>query len=305
LVTCALVASAACSSEQPSATSAPPAVQGSHEPSGALDEGGRILFLRDAENFLARVDGSEEQPFLPGEQIEVRSVSPDGSRLAFVAVNDDGRIVGGTVGVEGGDLRLFTSPDPSLNLACGWWGPNDRIACEGWDDEDPSRSGIYTVRASDGGGLRRLTRNRDYPCAYSPDGTHLAFIRVTRGIGTNQEGGRLMLIDADGGDARVLIERVGESGMACDWSPDGTTILAGRSDGSIVMVTPAGIERRFVAAGVGGYSEGFRWSPDGSHFLFSMNLDGQFDVYTVAADGSDLTRITDSEGYESGLAWLP
>jgi hypothetical protein len=37
-----------------------------------------------------------------------------------------------------------------------------------------------------------------------------------------------------------------------------------------------------------------------------MTLEGeQFDVYTAAADGSDLTRITDSELLEEAWTWLP
>ena len=40
----------------------------------------------------------------------------------------------------------------------------DTKACEGWDDSNPARNGIYTVRASDGGGLTRVTT--------SPGGGH-------------------------------------------------------------------------------------------------------------------------------------
>ena len=40
--------------------------------------------------------------------------------------------------------------------------------------------------------------------------------------------------------------------------------------------------------------------------LFSMTLEAeQFDVYTAAADGSDLARITDSELLEEAWTWLP
>ncbi len=298
MILCGLLLLAGCGSGQST-------IQPEAEPSPMVSDEGRILFLRDVEQFVARADGSDEEPFLPGKEIAVRSVSPDGGRLAFVTANDQGLIVGGTVAIDGTDLRLFESPDSALNLACAWWDSDDRIACEGWDDSDPARAGIYTIRASDGGGLRRLTRRREYPCAYSPDGDLLAFIRVADDIGKEAESGNLMVMDADGGRPRVLLEGVGESGMACDWSPDGKAIIAGRSDGSIALVSPDGETTPFVGEGIAGYSEGFRWSPDGSRILFSMNLDGQFDVYTVAADGSDLTRVTDSESYESGLAWLP
>ena len=95
-------------------------------------------------------DGSDERAFVPEEEFETRNLSPDGSRLAIVAPGDRGPLVGGSVGVDGSDYRLFAGQDPSLNLACGVWAPERRMACEGWDDTDPSRAGIYTVRATDG-----------------------------------------------------------------------------------------------------------------------------------------------------------
>jgi Tol biopolymer transport system component len=266
----------------------------------------RILFIRDERAFTTAIDGSGEQVFADDQRLDVvTTLSPDRTRLAFVTVNDQGTVVGGTVNVDGSNYRLFEPADPSLNLACGWWGPDDRIACEGWDDADPSRAGIYTVRASDGRGLRRLTSGREYPCSYSPDGTRLAFIRVTQDLGTRTERGKLMVMNADGGEPRVLLEGVGESGLACDWSPDGKTIVAGTSEGSIVLVSPRGTRTPLHGEGIDGYSEGFVWSVDGARVMFSMNLDGQFDVYTVGADGTGLARITDSAEDEFGLAWLP
>ena len=46
--------------------------------------------------------------------------------------------------------------------------------------DDPSRNGIYTVRASDGGDMTQITSNPvggDIPGEYSPDGTRLVFKR--------------------------------------------------------------------------------------------------------------------------------
>ena len=91
--------------------------------------------------------------------------------------NEQELFVGGTVGIDGTGSALREprrSPEPRV------WGLGAEapMACEGWDDSDPSRAGIYTVRASDGPDLQRLTRERDIPCDYSPDGTELAFIRT-------------------------------------------------------------------------------------------------------------------------------
>ncbi len=268
---------------------------------------GRILYSRIRDSgvtdfFEANPDGSSETPFAVGEAIEPRNLSPDGSRLAVVAEIGEGAFVAGTIGIDGSGLRLFSKHDPTLNLACGVWASPRRLACEGWDDSDPSRNGIYTVRASDGGAVKQLTRARDVPCEYSPDGTQLAFVRT----GTDPQLGALMVMDAEGGDARPLFDDVELTGIACDWSPDGTRILTGGADGRLVMVALDGASSPFVGEGIGGFAAGGTWSPDGSHILFSMTFEGaQWDVYVAAADGSNLTRITDSPLIEEGGIWLP
>ena len=267
---------------------------------------GRILFSRmtpsnEFLHFSVSTDGSGETPFVPGVEFEARHLSPDGSLLAISAPNEQGLLVGGTVGVDGSDYRLFATTDPDLNLVCGVWAPTGRLACEGWDESDPSRSGIYTVRASDGTAPRRLTRHRDIPCEYSPDGTQLAFVRTVSDDGR----GTLMVMDAAGGKARPLLDDVVLTGIPCDWSPDGNSILAS-SSGALHFVTLDGETSRLVGDGISGFAMGGLWSPDGSHVLFSMSLeDQQFDVYTAAADGSALTPIADSELLEESAYWLP
>jgi hypothetical protein len=266
----------------------------------------RILFSRimksdEIRYFVVGVDGTGETPFAPGKEFEGRQLSPDGSQLAIVGPNEDGLLVGGTVGVDGNGYRLFAAPDPALNLACGVWAPDDRMACEGWDDTDPSRTGIYSVRASDGSDPRRLTRHRDVPCDYSPDGMQLAFMRTGRDAAV----GTLMLMDAGGGKARALLDDIELTGLPCDWSPDGRSILVTR-DGALVVVAPDGGWSPIEGEGLDGFSLGAVWSPDGSHVLFAMTLESDdFDVYSVAADGTDLTRIADSELLEEPANWLP
>jgi WD40-like Beta Propeller Repeat len=267
---------------------------------------GRVLFSRmtpsgEFLHFSVSPDGSAESPFVPGVEFEARHLSPDGSLLAISAPNEQGLLVGGTVGVDGTGYRLFATTDPSLNLVCGVWASRGRLACEGWDDSDPSRAGIYTVRASDRTDPQRLTRRRDIPCEYSPDGTQLAFVRTVADDGR----GTLMVMDAAGGKARELLNDVVLTGIPCDWSPDGSSILAS-SAGALHFVTLDGETSRLAGDGISGFAMGGLWSPDGSHVLFSMALeDQQFDVYTAAADGSGLTAIADSEVLEESAYWLP
>ena len=69
-----------------------------------------------------------------------------------------------------------------LNLGCGAFSPDGtRIVLGGSTGSDttalyhPEVNGIYTVRASDGGDLVRLTHRAGTHPNYSPDGTQVVF----------------------------------------------------------------------------------------------------------------------------------
>ena len=47
------------------------------------------------------------------------------------------------------------------------------------------------------------------------------------------------------------------------------------------------------------------WSPDGSRLAFVRTVDGNTDLYTVAADGSDLVRVTSDPAVDTDPAWGP
>jgi TolB protein len=218
--------------------------------------------------------------------------SPDGSTIAVAGPNGD-QIVGGLIAADGTGFHLFAPPDRTLNAACVLWSPDGiRLACEVWDDDHPGRHGVYTVRAADGGDLQRVTRGRDIPCAWSPDGSQLVFMRS----GSDEDRFFLMIARSDGGWER----RLGfvEVGGACDWSPDGRTILT-ELDGSLLLVDLDGkvnpIHIQAPAGATYTWSSRPAFSPDGSSIVFSFDAgDGQADIYTIRTNGSDLTRITDT-----------
>jgi len=47
------------------------------------------------------------------------------------------------------------------------------------------------------------------------------------------------------------------------------------------------------------------WSPDGKKIAFSANPDGNYDIFTMNADGSDIQQITTSSRKEITPAWFP
>jgi Tol biopolymer transport system component len=86
------------------------------------------------------------------------------------------------IDVDTGSFRELAPPDPTLEVHCDQWSPDGkRLACESFGVTDPSRNGIYTIRASDGRGLTRITSaagGDDIPGDYSPNGKRLVFVRT-------------------------------------------------------------------------------------------------------------------------------
>jgi TolB protein len=47
------------------------------------------------------------------------------------------------------------------------------------------------------------------------------------------------------------------------------------------------------------------WSPDGTRILFQSDREGNSEIYTIKADGSDLRRLTDNPANDENPTWSP
>ena len=211
--------------------------------------------------------------------------------------------------------------DPSLNLACTAWSPDgSRLACEGFSEEPGKEDlgGIYTVRASDGGDLVRVTNFQVIPADYSPDGGQIVFSQETGGR-FDHDKGTLFVVNADGKGLRAITPHhfVGNSSDA-SWSPDGQWIafehekLSPRfaAGTKIYLVHPDGTGLHKFDIEDSGFRDvgGPTWSPDGAFLAFQGWPIGanEPDIYVVRVDGSGLHQITDTPGVgERGLDWGP
>jgi TolB protein len=100
------------------------------------------------------------------------------------------------------------------------------------------------------------------------------------------------------------------------WSPDGTRIAFGAADmdgnWEIYTIQSDGSEltrltNHPAADGFPGHviEGGVNWSPVGNRIVFSSDREGQEDIYTINADGSDLTRLTIDPASDTGPSWSP
>jgi Tol biopolymer transport system component len=252
-------------------------------------------------------DGTDKQ-LISSDEAEAGQWSPDGSMFALFSTAGESLFNPDTgIGLNYGlpDTRY-----PGLLLFCGAWSPNgERLACEGFGLTDPSRTGVYTLRASDGGDLQQVTSEPtgdDAPGDYSPNGkllliTKLSFDPFNYGLYTVRvDGTGLRRILPDGMDFRF------GSGS---WSPQGNEIVFssrfpnGDYHSSIWVVHSdgTGLRQLPVAGPCGGLIAdpttigcfNPNWSPDGKKIVFGRNADDdQRDLYTVNADGSGLFQVT-------------
>jgi Tol biopolymer transport system component len=290
-------------------TAADPSPRSSQQPL----PGGRLVYGQWIEDvgsiFTSNPDGTDITPLLPSGMGEQPRWSPDGRHISIVAENGDGLVFVGLVDPDGSHYVQFDSPDPRLDLGCFAWSPDgSRLACEGWNDTDTSRNGIYTVRSSDGGDLARVTTSpdgaHDIPTDYSPDGHQIVF-----GRGKPQDEAKhdeMMVVNVDGSGARALSDQELGPGR---WSPDGKTILsdAGEEGEALLLVPIDGGEIRTIdIVSDGGPKTAFfaSWSPDGEWIVFSGRTSNDVDLFIVRVNGTHLQQVTDTPGkYEDAAGW--
>jgi len=268
---------------------------------------GRLLFSRFVEAshtftgmFIARTDGSAETavplPWTEGGGRWSRS----GKQIAVATLLADGRVGTAIIGTDGTVLRVLSISDATLNLPCIGWSPDDtRLACEGWDDTDPSRNGIYTVLAADGGDIQRLTTppagQQDFPGDYSAAGEF-----VFKRSSGYEVPGILMIVNANGGEPRIFYDgRVDDPGR---FSPDGRSVVTATNGNLLVIDLDGSILHEITIAGR--FLFGAVWSPDGTRIAFSVSDQSyRAEIYTSLPDGTDLQQVTRTSENEIAVDW--
>jgi Tol biopolymer transport system component len=259
--------------------------------------GGRLVYIAlnedgDGSLLTTNPDGTDTRPLLPAGNPP--RWSPDGRRISVVAGNGDGLVFVGLVDPDGSQYVQFDSPDPTLNLGCFAWSPDgSRLACEGFDETDVTRNGIYTVRSSDGRDLVRVSTSpdggHDIPTDYSPDGRQIVYVRQQL---PDEADTTLMVVNVDGSGSRALSNRRLGGGR---WSPGGQTILTDTGT-SLLLVPLDGSEIKTIDIVSDSLRTAFfgSWSPDGQWIAFSGRASKSVDLYIVRADGTGLRQVTDT-----------
>lgn len=187
------------------------------------------------------------------------TLSPDGTRIAFVRLDDNmvsHLFVADVTGQHQREISFALPPSVIQAVSAPDWSPDGTTLL--FSAGQPGALHLWSVRA-DGTHLVQYTEApvSDLEGVWSPDGKQIAFVRTP-----NPAQAQLMVLD-----------------------------LA------------TGVERSFGYAWRNRYPA---WSPDGTRLAFVSNMSDNADleVYTVKADGTELTRLTNDAVRQQRPQWL-
>ena len=278
--------------------------------------------------FIANPDGGNSRQ-LPADDADIAAWSPGGSQILLTICCPSAPPHPAIINADGTGFSLLSISGLPADgdVVCRAWSPDaSQLLCQFMGDTDHSLDGIYTIRASDGAVLKRLTVNPypptgnfgggDIPGDYSPDGSQFVFMRAKPGAGPvpdRNQRGALFVENTDG----TGLHQITPYGLANShdnatesWSPDGSEILFAGVHGpfagaGLYVVHTDGMGLRTIPLKIDSRSFAFapRWSPDGSKMIFSIVTTkgpgtGDEGIATANADGSGLLQVTSGGSYD-------
>src|SRR5579864_44640 len=218
-------------------------------------------------------------------------VSPDGSRVAFSALDK----FGWQIKMYSLDLdRLVSFPTHGgTNLSPAWAADGTRMAFSSSMRGSPN---IY-VTDSSGANPQRLTQDAvpDVSPVWNPKtGAQIAFVSGRTGLP------QIYIMDADGAN----LQRVTDTGYAVSpsWSPNGQFLTfawrrnygPGAPGGQDIYLMDIVSHQWVQLTHDSGVNDFPSWSPDGRHIVYESRQNGKNEIWSMLADGSKAHALTSS-----------
>jgi len=221
-----------------------------------------------------------------------------------------------TVNADGTDVRRLTT-NPQLDRQSDW-SPDGRDLA--YSIRKPGATANFEVARMTAAGTehRQLTTTPEGQSstqpAWRPDGKGILFRRSGPGLkfGSIWQMGLL-------GEMPAIRFGPPRNPLYPAWSPDMTRVLfaailspTGDADRGIFTMQADGSGPTTLFDVAGAYDSGPAWSPDGRRIAFESNAnvdagnpEGDLEIWTMAADGSDRAQLTRNAAHDEGPAWRP
>jgi Tol biopolymer transport system component len=227
-------------------------------------------------------------------ELDEPTLSPDGTRLAFVR----GRIVGRLTttrmslylaSVDRKDVRRLARCDGCGDALAGRlaWSPDSRWIAFSRANRHGHGQSIWVIAAAGGRAHRLCASCSGFDPTWSPNGSLIAFAGAPPG-----NWGPLYTVRADGSELRMIVTK---NAADPEWAPDSRRIAFDTLSG-IAVIGANGSDRQTLLVGkpATGPAEP-AWSPNGRKLVYfqTPGHPSRFraEIWTMDADGSDKKRL--------------
>lgn len=220
--------------------------------------------------------------------------SPDGSRIAFLwapAGIENRQLY--VSNLDGSGVQQLTRNQGDVTYLA--WSPDGpRIAYS----QRKVGDGVYIMNA-DGSDPRQVAAQYSMGLSWSPDGRELLL----------SLGGLLTIVNADGSRARPL-----RQGIHPSWTRAAAILPSDQLPPSLILPTspvmqppvqPTLAAPMPVSPALPATAPSAQLPPVLGRIAFASNFQGDYEIYTVNADGTNLVRLTNSPGEDWFPAWSP
>lgn len=262
---------------------------------------------------------SREKPSSPSQIEQVRvvitgniteaSISPDGKYVAYVNDETGKQSVWLRQINTGADLQVV-SPTAARYKGISFSPSGEYLF---YLKTEGDSADLYQV-STFGGPSRRLASQVDTPVSFSPEGTHLTFVRYSADTHITT----LLIANTDGSNERALavlkepqlFSRGGFYSSGPAWSPDGKIIavpaysVTDKTHREIILVNVADGSMNSIKPGNWSTIEKLVWLADGSGFLMNAAEAKSLllQVWLVNREGNQARRITKDPSNYIGLS---
>jgi TolB protein len=264
----------------------------------------KIYFVSDRtgnqEIWVMEYDGTNQRQLTHNRGISnMPGISPDGTLLAYTSFRT-GRPQIDILETASGRLRGFLNPSASINSTPSFTADGKTLyfaSTVGGGPEQIYRCGVT------GGGLSRVSRSQAIEVEPKVNPKNPGEIVFVSGRTGPQQ---VFRMNAEGLDVERLTNGEGEASNP-SWHPDGQHILFSwtrgyaKGDWNVFLMDVA--SRRYdQLTHSEGRNENPVWAPDGRHLVFGSNRGGSYQIWSMLADGTAVTRLT-NQGRNKQPVW--